>query len=215
LPFQTAEVNPLPVDQGLEQLGHATWLATLKQEWARLLPGVEFPHHTLGSHENTTLGYSTSPARPTPVVFENAALKWSERPAMDLQVLVLDNDIRALFYEIFAKQLQAILSDSRDAERLTVRYIGGCLRSPMLLTRARMFLGRFTAAEAILQQDWQAVAARTFPVRLPFWGTPTSRSRWTPTAMSCRAWTSRPPARWPASSWVPATRFRGCFVSKA
>jgi integrase len=36
----------------------------------------------------------------------------------------------------------------------------------------------------------------------------------TPTAMSFPAWTSRPPARSPASSWVPATRFLGCFVSK-
>jgi HD domain len=95
---------------------------------------------------------------------------------------------------------QCIRSGSQTGSASTCRRLG-CRGS-----------GCTTCATATRRRRWPLASRPRWSAS--GWGTPTSPSPWTPTAMSCPAWTSRPPARSPASSWAPATRFQGCFVSK-
>jgi len=147
------------------------WMTELESAWHDLFPGVSIPSHDIEHGYEHLLGYNTSPDRRSylSVTFQDDPARW--RLSQRLSEAILDNDIRALFYERLGATLQSALRD--DSLLPEVRYIGGCLRSPMLLARA-------TATEAALlpggtpenwlQRSWRDlyhVKGRT--VLAPFW----------------------------------------------
>ncbi len=145
------------------------WLTWLQEFWAELLPGVSFPQHAAAAFEGE-LGYNTSPQRESwiDVVFRSPHDEWLLAPH-DSDRLILDNDIRALVYERLAQTFDSMLGDGAGS----VRYVGGCLRSPLLLARAKDAEARLLDAPAV--EDWlleQWVARYRSvggTVRLPFW----------------------------------------------
>jgi hypothetical protein len=146
-----------------------SWLQAVRDLWAEVLPDALFPVHNLTASDHLKLRYSTCPARPTPIIWEPAAGQYHLMPAEHLGQLILDNDVPALFYDQLAQELGPVFSAGETGDHgLTVRYVGGCLRSPMLLARAGAFLGR-RSAEGFLAQEWRAASGTGFPVELPLW----------------------------------------------
>lgn len=150
----------------------APWIGWLRDAWAELLPEAGFPDHASRSIE-AELGYNTSPQRES---FKEALFgiehgSWVLGKNTD--ALILDNDIRTLIYERFAQSLDTALAQDHIGPSVT--YVGGCLRSPMLLARARWAdesLKVTTQSEAFLQRAWvQQWTADRRDVRLPFWMT--------------------------------------------
>jgi len=148
-----------------------TWMAELEDAWHNLFPDVPIPSHSLDHGYEELLGYNTSPDRRSylSVTFQDDPARWLL--SQQLPEAILDNDIRALFYERLSATLQSALRDGSYSPG--VRYIGGCLRSPMLLARA-------TAAEAALlpggtpenwlQRSWRDLYhAKGRTVLAPFW----------------------------------------------
>jgi hypothetical protein len=152
------------------------WLDTLESGWKRILPGVNFPSHKWDSFD-TRLGYTASPDRKSGsnMVFEAVGGSYLMRAdGQEIADAILDNDVRALFYERLASTLGYILRDGDRGPR--VRYVGGCLRSPLrsaLTQRASDYVGqgtRSSPAEGWLQQYWRdRYTTEQYPVRLPFW----------------------------------------------
>ncbi|MDP9072730.1 MAG: hypothetical protein M3N98_00920 [Actinomycetota bacterium] len=149
----------------------APWLSSAAEAWGILLPGVEVPTHTLSEGYERLAYYRASPERRSylSVTFQQDPGQWvlSQR----LPEAILDNDLRAVFYERLSTTLQSVLSDGDFHPE--VRYVGGCLRSPMLMARAK-------AAEAALlpgaspenwiQESWRGIyQARGRTVQAPFW----------------------------------------------
>lgn len=145
------------------------WIGLLEEFWTELLPGTSFPRHDARAFD-VQLGYTTSPQRQSwrDVVFRSGAEAWYVSPH-DPQTLILDNDIRALVYARLAQTLDSMLADSENS----VRYTGGCLRSPMLLARAKyadMCLQAAPSVEEWLHGQWRMkYRSVDCKVRLPFW----------------------------------------------
>jgi len=85
----------------------------------------------------------------------------------DLARLITDNDVRALFYERLARGVEVMLSPG-SSKGPSVRYVGGCLRSPVLLARADTHVIA-PAAELELQRLWASVSPREEVADFPFW----------------------------------------------
>jgi hypothetical protein len=159
------------------ELGRASkdkvpWIQWLQESWQQLLPGATFPDHASREIERV-LGYNTSPMRASymEILFGIKEGLWVQ--SNETNELILDNDVRALVYERFAQSLDTALSDAPG--RPSIVYVGGCLRSPMLLTRARWAdecLKETTQPEAFLQRVWaERWASDRRDVQLPFWMT--------------------------------------------
>ncbi|MFC1596890.1 hypothetical protein ACFL5Q_02985 [Planctomycetota bacterium] len=161
----------------LTELDRATtsqrpWLKCLEGAWAELLPNLEFPKHHRNAFEEN-FGYNSSPDRHSGlrVIFDlvDEQFFYSDREAA--KHMILDNDIRALFYERLANAFSSIIHEDRGYP--PVHYVGGCLRVPMLLARAKLaesILDPHVTLENWLQKQW-ARLYRTceYAVRLPFW----------------------------------------------
>lgn len=161
---------------------NAVWLEWLSEAWTKLLPGLSFPSHDANSY-STELGVgrealeydheygSASPDRiDLLTVFKPARDSW--RISEDsLRKIVLDNDLRAIFYEDLAASLSRALSEGQGGP--SVSYVGGCLRSPMLLARAKYAEASFRSSTPVqnwLQDQWRArYQPRSAPLRMPFW----------------------------------------------
>jgi hypothetical protein len=153
------------------------WLDWLRSSWERLLPDVAFPPHTADNYY-TELGYdktqyygSGSYTRESLLeLFQTAGESWRLRKD-NLGKIVLDNDVRALFYEYLSSSLTRAFSASSNP--LTVSYIGGCLRSPLLLARARYAeasLNDATRVEGWLYEKWRELyVSANADLRMPFW----------------------------------------------
>jgi hypothetical protein len=162
----------------------AEWLGWLTDAWKRLLPDVDFPSHTRQSYQSQ-LSYSdeeyygsdedyhgsgaAAPYREMSI-FRHAGDSWRLRDTAISRV-ILDNDVRALFYEYLTSSMSQALSDGQSGP--TVSYIGGCLRSPMMLARARYAeasLSDNTVIEHWLQSQWRDLYRPTSAqVQMPFW----------------------------------------------
>ena len=86
------------------------------------------------------------------------------------QLAIIDNDVRALFYARLAADLQRIVGPEA-----TVRYVGGALRTPMMVTlaeRAAFALEPDAALrlETWLANEWSRQRVRqALAVPMPFW----------------------------------------------
>lgn len=147
------------------------WASLLKKNWNSLLPGLDFPRHApLYKVEHFQYSDYTSQTRTTMEGFEfkPTSATWWTTPG-NLGRLIVQNDVRSLFYEAWAKELQSALIQWTERSDITVRYIGGCLRAPLQLARSDASLGLTSGVEAMLQNQWRSLAANTYPIRLPFW----------------------------------------------
>jgi uncharacterized protein YjbI with pentapeptide repeats len=162
------------LERVITELSRATrtkdpWMSWLKQSWKQLLPSLRFPSHI---STESLVTYSGSSSRPNALdtLFRNVGGTYllNENAGDDL---ILDNDIRALFYEYLAQTLSSLLWDTSESP--PVRYIGGCLRMPMLTARAKLAeaqLDPTVRAENWLQARWQQLyQQRQYPIRLPVW----------------------------------------------
>lgn len=146
------------------------WLTELKRHWKHLLPQTSFPSHDFMDGYQKMLRYNSPSAyEHRRTIFRPNEERWL--PGRDLGPVILENDLKALFYERLAQTMQAMLSDSeREVE---IRYVGGCLRSPMLLARAqgaRAAMLNSASPEAWLQEAWaELVRSEPHQVRAPFW----------------------------------------------
>lgn len=151
-----------------QRLLKPAWYTALAQRWEELLPGVGFPPHERGKWEDPT--FQTSPMRGDnrAVLFQRESV-WTWRN--DLHEVILDNDLRSLFYERLAATLQELLRDGD--EEPTVQYLGGCLRTPLLLARAAATEAALLPSrtpENWLESSWQRLyQAQSRDVVAPFW----------------------------------------------
>lgn len=148
----------------------APWIEWLKDSWKQLLSIKEFPSHDWENYD-TNLGYTPSPDRKIGgVIFEKGEESYTLRSNEDYSDLILDNDVRALFYEYLARTFDWMISDKADS---SIRYIGGCLRTPMLLTRAKLAASKLephSHIEDLLQSEWKTLDLnKQYPVKLPLW----------------------------------------------
>ena len=147
------------------------WMTELEDTWRNLLPGILIPTHALEAGYEQLLGYNASPDRQCylSVTFQEDPARWV--PSNLLPEAILDNDIRALFYERLSATLQAAFRDGTFMPE--VRYIGGCLRSPMLLARAKAEEASLlpgATPENWLQKTWRDLYhAKGRTVLAPFW----------------------------------------------
>ncbi len=167
---------------------NAGWLTWLEEFWRHLLPGINFPEHSVTNFESR-LSYNASPMRESwidvicrvPqsldawVVGNRTADDWIDgkiRP-LDTKKIILDNDIRALAYDRLAQTLDAMVGKESG---FFTRYVGRCLRSPLQLARAKDADVRLTSSpplEKWLLDEWvskyPANQKLDQAVRLPFW----------------------------------------------
>jgi hypothetical protein len=149
---------------------NAPWMGRLRAHWESLLPGLnrfpphhgEFLHAVAEKYDGQTFdGYD---------LFNVEGDAWAFS-SYDLDEIIVDNDLRALFYEQLCASLQLLLDES--GRRPLFRYAGGCLRAPMQLARAgyaRDLNADNRSGEAWLQEQWIALESRRGePLRLPFW----------------------------------------------
>lgn len=145
-----------------------SWFSALAEAWAELLPGVTLPSHDIDRYPDATFQSSPRRGDSNAVIFQRESAWTLSR---NLEHVILDNDLRALFYERLASTLQALLKD--DTVEPSVQYVGGCLRSPLLLARAHaaeaaLLPGR--TPENWLQQSWQQLfQSQSHDVQAPFW----------------------------------------------
>ena len=148
----------------------APWIEWLADYWKKLLPIRNFPRHDWDAYD-TNFGYTLSPDRKSgcKVIFE---YEGPYNYQSDYSELILDNDARALFYEYLSRMFSHIIYNKATG---SVRYIGGCLRIPMLLTRARLAEAKLegeTSVEEWLQMEWKKKKLdwnKEYAMRLPFW----------------------------------------------
>lgn len=144
------------------------WFTELAEAWSDLLPGNPFPAHTREGYGEET--FRSSPMRGDwhAVVFQRHS-EWTL--TLDVAKVIVDNDLRALVYERLAATLQALLRD--ESRQPSVQYVGGCLRSPLLLARAQAAEAALLPAhtpENWLQQSWQQIfQQQSREVQAPFW----------------------------------------------
>lgn len=103
------------------------WVAILLEHWKQLLPTLGALDYKLDGSDR----YSSSPNQPTWPVFEDDTGVWRVRAESDLRELVTDNTFRGCFYVKLADELAQLLGDEQAP--VDVRYIGGCLRTPIVL----------------------------------------------------------------------------------
>lgn len=154
----------------------AQWLDLLRGNWEKLLPGVrQFPAHHEGRVLEAIEMYKDMPYDNYQLfIIEDREWRFSSEP---LDNIIIDNDFRALYYERLVQCFTAMVTD--DDAGPSVHYASGCLRSPMLLARAKYAAGPFrepTTTIGRLQQSWEALesanalaAASTQSLVLPFW----------------------------------------------
>jgi hypothetical protein len=155
--------------------GH-DWIDRLRGYWRDVLPSTPFPSHrsrTFGglgvrykgssrSDEESTSSYDRSG------VFHPVDGAWRARSDRDLAQLIADNDVRALFYERLAQGVEVMLSPGAS-KGPSVRYVGGCLRSPLLLARSDTHVVA-PAAEEGLQRLWASIPQQEVVAdEFPFW----------------------------------------------
>jgi hypothetical protein len=159
------------------QQEQAVWLVWLAEAWNRLLPNVSFPSHRASSYGSELdlgrrryVGSAAASRDDLMSVFGRTGDAWRISEATLPQV-ILDNDIRALFYDNLSGSLSRVLSD--DQHGPSVSYIGGCLRSPMLLARAKYAeasLNDSVQVQNWLQSQWRLTYHPvSAPLRMPFW----------------------------------------------
>jgi hypothetical protein len=161
------------------------WLARLQHHWERLLPATPWLPHTTDQCLQAFRPLSMSPAnRPQPSIFMKSvplsAMGYSGalRGARYEQVLadragaiVLDNDVRAVFHAAVASGLDDIMAQSS----VTVRYVGGCLRTPVQLMLARLAKDSLVEDGALPLEEWMQLVwsgrqdEATSTVLMPFW----------------------------------------------
>ncbi|WP_437535052.1 hypothetical protein WME79_12525 [Sorangium sp. So ce726] len=149
---------------------HPNWLDDLAKLWQQLVPSMD----TLDYREiDTRLSYSCSPQRHSGsrMIFDYNRIRYLPRSTERLHDMILDNDVRALFYERLAHLLSVVFWPEHEGP--PVRYVGGCLRTPMRIARERAaaeMLMPSPLLEQWLQERWaQAYQKREIPVQMPFW----------------------------------------------
>jgi hypothetical protein len=165
------------VASAVQELEHASeqdanWIGLLRGKWKELLPGLsDFPaYRGLLTTAEKYKQYDTYD------LFNIVGGEWKfsfEDPAE----LILDNDLRGLFYERLVQALSVMLTQASGGP--AVHYAGGCLRAPMLLTRAELVRTASrepTAPSGWLQQRWTVLESAGIlgsggvnPIVLPFW----------------------------------------------
>jgi hypothetical protein len=158
--------------------GH-DWIDRLRGYWRDVLPSTPFPSHRSSAFgglgvryegsarsddedEESTSSYDRSG------VFHPVDGAWRARSDRDLAELIADNDVRALFYERLAQGVEAMLSPGAS-KGPSVRYVGGCLRSPLLLARSDTHVVA-PAAEERLQRLWASIPQQEVVAdQFPFW----------------------------------------------
>ncbi|HET6549382.1 MAG TPA: hypothetical protein VFG79_13035 [Solirubrobacter sp.] len=150
-----------------EQFGRP-WFQALRDSWSYALPTVEFPSHSADGVDEVMPDpqYGASPAGEPPAIFTNAWDAWEFKPDQYLAAVVIDNDIRALFYELLVDQLIELGDEGGRAPRL--RYLGGTLRAPLQIAYANAFSHRKAKipVEQRLQSAWLDQGG---PTELPLW----------------------------------------------
>jgi hypothetical protein len=154
----------------------ANWIGWLRRSWKELLPGLsDFPAYDQGRLWNVADKYKEQPWDVYDL-FNVMGGEW-QFSFDDPSELILDNDVRGLFYERFVQCLSVMLTEAGAGP--AVHYAGGCLRSPMLLTRAefaRTASRDPTTPSGWLQQRWTVLESAGVlgsgganPIVLPFW----------------------------------------------
>ena len=153
-----------------------SWLARLAANWEHLLPSVSYPHdfeYMFDIVHGGDYEHGFDVARDNLFELRESEYQFLGDQLGDalLQILMLDNDRRSLFYEILLEQIRVRWDPDR---RMSFRYLSTCLRTPMKLARdewAREQLAALKPApEDWLQQEWtQLVTRAQGSVRLPFW----------------------------------------------
>jgi len=111
-----------------------------------------------------------SPGREPPVVFHYDQFAWQMQNPDTFAALILDYDVRALFYEGLAVQLQQLCPT--DADLPTIMYLGVCLRGPLQLAYAdtSQLARHAVAIERRIEASWLDIAdSEASPVQLPVW----------------------------------------------
>jgi hypothetical protein len=156
-----------------ETRANAQWLTRLEEAWKDLLPGISFPKHSADAFIPPRRGYDENLQHLRDVIFQARGGTWVTDPK-DLNSLVLHNDIGALTYDLLAQTIDFVVG--KDSGFFT-RYVGGCLRSPLQLARAKNAEACFDSSpplERWLLDEW----VKNYPakdqkldqaVRLPFW----------------------------------------------
>jgi hypothetical protein len=148
----------------------SVWLETLRSNWSDLLPDVVIP--TPSTQAYNEMAWSLSPGQPDNYrqVFRETEI-WRTDPLLVTSRLILDNDVRALFYEYMAITLEAMFAWRGSGPR--VRYVGGALRAPMQRARIDVWRSRWRSVPVVenwLQEGWRQLNRDPqFPILLPFW----------------------------------------------
>ena len=169
----------------IDELDHATvskepWMDHLKSAWRQLLPDENFSAHTYDNY-GESCGYTASPQRESGVrmIFSHGDLEgaWLRTAQGEpCAKMILDNDVRTLFYEYLTGVFAYMFKDRDHCPE--VRYIGGCLRTPMLSARAQwaenwISTGFRSPAELWLAKEWRKsytpVVMEQVTLQLPFW----------------------------------------------
>jgi hypothetical protein len=153
----------------------AEWIGSLRAKWREFLPELnDFPSYDYYRLVDLYDKYENYDVYD---LFNIVGGEWKfsfEDPAE----LILDNDLRGLFYERLVQCLSIMLTQAGTGP--SVRYVGGCLRAPMLLARAE--LARTPSHETVapsgwLQRGWTDSDSMSGgsrlrgmnPIVLPFW----------------------------------------------
>jgi hypothetical protein len=164
------------------------WLERLLKKWQRLLPGAvsDLGQYRAGLGQSYASGYGQSGASvrlfelsttDLPSLYSGKGVRsWDYLQKRSRPSLAADNDLRALYYLRVAADLQQILASDEAGTDITVRYLGGLLRTPMIATASEEVaysLGSSSSAVNLEDQlsDWWATTnlpiANT--ITLPFW----------------------------------------------
>ena len=134
-------------------------LSAIEGYWKSLLPNLK----TLDLR-SSECRYTASPNQPTWPVFDDIEGNWEAGPREFLASLVRDNTYRGLFYVRLADEFERLLSF--EDNEVEVRYVGGCLRTPVQLAVMRADLRDGAPLEHDLERFRPIPHA---PVRMPFW----------------------------------------------
>ena len=160
----------------------ARWLAHLQHHWERLLPDAHWLPHTTDQCVQTFRPLSLSPANfPQPDIFRIlgslsetglvGGRRYARVVADGAGGIVLDNNVRALFHAAVASALDDVLGQGSG----TVRYVGGCLRTPVQLVLAQLAKHSLSEDSALALEDWMQMVwsgredETTSTVSMPFW----------------------------------------------
>ena len=153
---------------------NADWIEWLEENWKQLLPGLtDFPSYArlydvIDKYKESSYDVYD--------LFNITGEAW-RFSFEDPGELVLDNDLRAMFYERVVDCLRTFLTEADMGP--SVHYAGGCLRTPLMLARARRLetaYGTSISPTGMLQEMWSrfdaaraAASGVSSPIVLPFW----------------------------------------------